>query len=552
MIIQDLFESPQQCPECGGPAFSDMILAEKKDACYSKVRSRYKVWPSAYASGALVQCRKKGAANWGNSKNEGVTEGRDSEELADEVYAEFERIYPNLARRADERTIHAAIMDVLNYGGDSNPGALAQDVARAVKHDMQQGVAEAATDDPRFQKMMGNIQKSTPALVSGYVALNFASESPSKKIKGVTRNGKPIPDVIDNPEEFLSGKIKFTPDQVEQQLMVIGKKYGWDSIDTGQGQGYTEMFFDTNKEYTSNNQNLLAANIANTVSAINKFFNGMNSSLQATGLPGYKTDVWQGMGPPNNINQIDKLNQIVSIAKGQPAKPAAQLVPASDAGPAIGKMILKHLPSYEAENDELGYDPQAFTMAKAIANTYITQGERAGLEAQGSKIAGDLSVSDMIDELLSDAGASGLRTIWTLDEQGVAEGNYDRDDYYNARQGREYGKGLTATGYGGDGSATRRDDIFKGQSKRLPADPFARTSGAVPTAGTGRIHSTAHPDEMDEGEKVGNMDADRFDDAMARLKKLAGAGPMKTVYDPNTRRYKNMPTAVQPKQQPSK
>jgi len=40
----------------------------KKDACYRKVRSRYKKWPSAYASGALVQCRKKGAANWGNSK----------------------------------------------------------------------------------------------------------------------------------------------------------------------------------------------------------------------------------------------------------------------------------------------------------------------------------------------------------------------------------------------------------------------------------------------------------------------------------------------------
>tara|TARA_Y100000361_G_scaffold72550_1_gene64286 strand:- start:1369 stop:1563 length:195 start_codon:yes stop_codon:yes gene_type:complete len=38
----------------------------KKDACYRKVRSRYKKWPSAYASGALVQCRKKGAKNWGN------------------------------------------------------------------------------------------------------------------------------------------------------------------------------------------------------------------------------------------------------------------------------------------------------------------------------------------------------------------------------------------------------------------------------------------------------------------------------------------------------
>jgi hypothetical protein len=41
-------------------------LDEKQDACYQKVKSRYKVWPSAYASGALVQCRKKGAANWGD------------------------------------------------------------------------------------------------------------------------------------------------------------------------------------------------------------------------------------------------------------------------------------------------------------------------------------------------------------------------------------------------------------------------------------------------------------------------------------------------------
>ena len=39
---------------------------KKRDACYHKVKRRYKVWPSAYASGALVQCRKKGAKNWGN------------------------------------------------------------------------------------------------------------------------------------------------------------------------------------------------------------------------------------------------------------------------------------------------------------------------------------------------------------------------------------------------------------------------------------------------------------------------------------------------------
>lgn len=76
MRINEFKESQHTCPKCGGPAFSDLMLAEKQDACYAKVKSRYKVWPSAYASGALVQCRKKGAANWGNkSKNESVNEG---------------------------------------------------------------------------------------------------------------------------------------------------------------------------------------------------------------------------------------------------------------------------------------------------------------------------------------------------------------------------------------------------------------------------------------------------------------------------------------------
>ena len=32
-----------------------------KDACYHKVKARYKVFPSAYASGAIAKCRKVGA-----------------------------------------------------------------------------------------------------------------------------------------------------------------------------------------------------------------------------------------------------------------------------------------------------------------------------------------------------------------------------------------------------------------------------------------------------------------------------------------------------------
>lgn len=62
------------CPSCGGDIVHESQLIEKQDACYHKVKSRYKVWPSAYASGALVQCRKKGAKNWGKSKKESVQE----------------------------------------------------------------------------------------------------------------------------------------------------------------------------------------------------------------------------------------------------------------------------------------------------------------------------------------------------------------------------------------------------------------------------------------------------------------------------------------------
>jgi len=43
-----------------------------KDACYRKVKARYKVFPSAYASGAIAKCRKVGAKNWGNSKKKAV------------------------------------------------------------------------------------------------------------------------------------------------------------------------------------------------------------------------------------------------------------------------------------------------------------------------------------------------------------------------------------------------------------------------------------------------------------------------------------------------
>jgi len=60
----------------------------KKDACYHKVRSRYDVWPSAYASGALVKCRKVGAKNWGNKSKKTNEELELDEDMLEEIESE--------------------------------------------------------------------------------------------------------------------------------------------------------------------------------------------------------------------------------------------------------------------------------------------------------------------------------------------------------------------------------------------------------------------------------------------------------------------------------
>ena len=84
------------------------VLAEKegkKDACYHKVKARYDVWPSAYASGALVKCRKVGAANWGNSKKESLDEEFEKHDMFDpktgeKHVANVEKDHTDMAKKA--------------------------------------------------------------------------------------------------------------------------------------------------------------------------------------------------------------------------------------------------------------------------------------------------------------------------------------------------------------------------------------------------------------------------------------------------------------------
>ena len=156
-----------------------------KDACYHKVKSRYSVWPSAYASGALVKCRKVGAANWGNSskkeefsdwKSEFIWEDGDSEK-----------------KSVDEM-----------FGGSSSGGRAdrGDEVGRKerVKRAQEAKAKRAAVKDtpidkykgsPAFQRMMAKMKKEEFVSEDDMKGMSVKSghKRPTKSGAGMTAKG---------------------------------------------------------------------------------------------------------------------------------------------------------------------------------------------------------------------------------------------------------------------------------------------------------------------------------------------------------------------------
>ena len=137
--------------------------AGKKDACYYKVKARYDVWPSAYASGALVKCRKVGAKNWGNkSKKEGIEEKMRpaiKKALAQKGYGPiFNAIDTSKQQLKQLRYSRGEIQDTLiDMFGDEDPKilkkikeglddlkALPKDLKKSIKKNREEGFASDA------------------------------------------------------------------------------------------------------------------------------------------------------------------------------------------------------------------------------------------------------------------------------------------------------------------------------------------------------------------------------------------------------------------------
>ncbi len=106
-----------------------------KDACYHKVKSRYSVWPSAYASGALVKCRKVGAANWGN-KSESVEIG---EAKVDKVKSPIYSL-PRTQARNERKFGKKGSLEPQGYFGQKPSQAAELSKKRTDEHKAKRGV----------------------------------------------------------------------------------------------------------------------------------------------------------------------------------------------------------------------------------------------------------------------------------------------------------------------------------------------------------------------------------------------------------------------------
>ena len=151
----------------------------KKDACYHKVKSRYSVWPSAYASGALVKCRKKGAANWGNSKKEGF----DIDHLLDD---------PTFDLISEEELLHFAfdIFEEMEQEGILTEAVeYFDDFLIEDRYDSAVAQSKANARSIRKQKIVGALKKAGSAIKSAGSAAAGRAKEMAKKAAPVVKKG---------------------------------------------------------------------------------------------------------------------------------------------------------------------------------------------------------------------------------------------------------------------------------------------------------------------------------------------------------------------------
>ncbi len=486
-INQVITEGQQNCPECGGPAFSDLLLAEKKDACYAKVRSRYKVWPSAYASGALVQCRKKGVANWGNkSKNESVAEGASN--IGNSIKALYQKIY----RAGDDEVeyfyndspIFAQYWDEYEGDLDSIVAEVDPSELQIMLDELESYVQQANLAEADYSPMAKDSMKADKIRSLENLIVIAREQGRQLRVQELELELKKLQGVAEGKEDLASlrAKAKEISDKIDT-IVKDGGRVGLDDplsrrlkairakIQQAKKQGVAEGMLDNPGQEDSPVAQAIIRRIL----------------LQ-------RTDLLAKHGPERVGQAVDEVADFVGDVD------------------EIGS------------SDVSGWVRQVEQMLGNIAEGDISQLEKDVADAPVKPIANMESATD------SDG--------YSVDQEDAGEYDYEGD------QAKDQLQTIVAAARKLDGILDDNENMPEWvQMKITKATDYLDTAADYVAANKAQAEPMAEADQ----EKIGGRhDPEDFDDMVLRLKKLAGAGPMKTVYDPNTRRYKNMPTAVQP------
>jgi hypothetical protein len=252
-------------------------------------------------------------------------------------------------------------------------------------------------------------------------------------------------------------------------------------------------------------------------------------------------------------------------------------VPVNVGGAVSKRLDVGDVVSYFGEKATILAMSKDRTVARIDLKSGITQNVKTSdLKRVGQGVAegsGEVSVRKWAAQVRKDhgpdvkfrnrqEGGGAVDSVIATNSQGETVGVYNRKTgyptVYEPKQGVTEVSKSTLDQYVSKAVDAHGDADFAARMSKHDPDKRSYHVDQKKTAEKRRqgisraLDRMSRPEDVAEQERVGNMPADQFDDAMARLKKLAGAGPLKTVYDPAKRVYRNVPTAVQPQTQPKK
>jgi len=473
MIISELFEAPQQCPECGGISFSNLILAEKKDACYYKVKASAKVWPSAYASGRLVQCRKKGAGNYGN-KSESVAEGKADYNFDIEDLKRLERI-------RDLATLKAQALALI-----SKPSAKPM---KPEKVEWFKNALENMNSPMKVIKLMYDL------LLSGEgnaVVGTRSSMNPNSYRQRFGEQGMAEEQELDEKwsQKYKSSINCANPRGFSQKAHCAGRNKNEDVEEEYELAGVGVAYKLGRQAYRERK----------TIRD-----NPYSATREARKHDEWEKGLERGKHDANDAKLFRRSVGEQGVAEGQlEMNTPDPVVVVQD---LKGKILDKINLSVAAQKYKLG-QPQ--NIKNQLAHQNYT------------KVGNYMIVSPMSGQP-QDATTQGVAET-ELDEKSVSQAQF------RTMAGAAHDpKFARKVGISQDVAQEFNRADKKSNYKKLPA---RATEGEQQPGADYR-----DPKEVDYD--------DEYDAMVARVKKLAGLGPMKTVYDPAKRVYRNVPTAVQ-------